>query len=161
MKETENSGSGIFFDFLKVMAAEKGRRKERKERGRYMLAEQGKCEGKIKLGKRKGNQGADIGENLFDIQTVILSLLGLFVFGYLVFIAVSVDRKTVKERVGVEFIIDDVYATTNNYGNLFRYVSLIAPNGREVTIQDKGLYKKLRNHIGQKVTLEVDRSYVL
>lgn len=255
MKETENSGSGIFFDFLKVMATEKGRCKERKERGRYMrnyytavrnffnaiyigigienmcgkgkveslkdivekcheiertqksfcsfkkslekgtdiigmiqevfteiaarddliqdlqdlkkcrdicvLAEQGKCEGKLRLRRRKGNQGADIGENLFDIQTVMLSLLGLFVLGYLVFIAVSADRNTVKERVGVEFTIDDVYATPGINENFSRYVCLIAPNGREVTVRDRELYRKLRNHVGQKVTLEVDRSYVL
>ncbi len=253
MKETENGG--IFFDFLKVMAAEKGRRKEKKERDRYMcnyytavrnffnaihlgieiedmcdkdkteslkellekcheiervqksfnifkkslekgtdiiamiqevfteivvrddlvqdlqdlekcrdicvLAEQGKCEGKIRLRRRKGSQDAGIGENWFDIQMGMLSLLGLIVLGALVFGVISTARNTVSERVGVEFTIDDVYAATNDYGNLFRYVSLIAPNGREVTVRDRELYKKLRNHIGQKVTLEVDRSYVL
>jgi len=126
-----------------------------------VLAGQGKCKGKIKLERRKGRQTAGGEEGLFDIQTAMQLLLGLIGLGCIVFSAISATRNTVNERVGVEFVIDDVYAAPGVNENFSRYVCLIAPNGREVTVRDRELYRRLRNHVGQKVILEVDRSYVL
>ena len=45
--------------------------------------------------------------------------------------------------------------------NLYRYVYLSTPNGKEIEIEDKALYDVAKNHIGQKIKIEVTQTYFL
>lgn len=44
---------------------------------------------------------------------------------------------------------------------LHRYVYLSMPNGKEIEIEDKVLYDVAKNHIGQKIKIEVTQTYFL
>lgn len=49
----------------------------------------------------------------------------------------------------------------SNSSTLHRYVYLSTPNGQKIEIEDKALYDVAKNHIGQKIKIEVNQTYFL
>lgn len=92
----------------------------------------------------------------FFVFLVLFALL-LFVIAYGLNLG---DKKS--EAKSIECTVN--YVSLVKYSNsstLCRYVYLTMPNGKEIEIEDKGLYDVAKNHIGQKIKMEVKQTYFL
>lgn len=93
----------------------------------------------------------------FCVFLILFALL-LFVIAYgLNFLG---DKKS--EAKSIECTVNYVSLVKySNSSNLCRYVYLSMPNGKEIEIEDKALYDVAKNHIGQKIKIEVNQTYFL
>lgn len=92
----------------------------------------------------------------FFVFLVLFALL-LFVIAYGLNLG---DKKS--EAKSIECTVN--YVSLVKYSNsstLCRYVYLTMPNGKEIEIEDKALYDVVKNHIGQKIKIEVSQTYFL
>ena len=92
----------------------------------------------------------------FFVFLVLFALL-LFVIAYGLNLG---DKKS--ELKSIECTVNYVNLVKySNSSTLHRYVYLSTPNGKEIEIEDKGLYDVAKNHIGQKIKMEVKQTYFL
>lgn len=90
---------------------------------------------------------------------VFFILFALLMFGIAYGLNLG-DKKS--EAKSIECTVN--YVSLVKYSNsstLHRYVYLSTLNGKEIEIEDKGLYDVAKNHIGQKIKMEVKQTYFL
>ena len=91
---------------------------------------------------------------------VFLILFALFLFVIVYGLNCLGDMKG--ELKSIECTVNYVNLVKySNSSTLHRYVYLSTPNGKEIEIEDKGLYDVAKNHIGQKIKMEVKQIYFL
>lgn len=91
---------------------------------------------------------------------VFFILFALLMFGIAYGLNFLGDMKS--EAKSIECTVN--YVSLVKYSNsstLCRYVYLTMPNGKEIEIEDKALYDVAKNHIGQKIKIEVSQTYFL
>lgn len=91
---------------------------------------------------------------------VFFILFSLFLFVIVYGLNFLGDEKS--EAKSIECTVN--YVSLVEYSNsstLCRYVYLSMPNGKEIEIEDKALYDVAKNHIGQKIKIEVNQTYFL
>lgn len=91
---------------------------------------------------------------------VFLISFALFLFEIVYGLNFLGDEKS--EAKSIECTVN--YVSLVKYSDsstLCRYVYLSTPNGKEMEIEDKGLYDVAKNHIGQKIKMEVKQTYFL
>ncbi|AEB14656.1 hypothetical protein [Treponema succinifaciens] len=104
----------------------------------------------------------------YDDDSVLRKIICFFVFLILFALLLFViayglnlgDKKS--EAKSIECTVN--YVSLVKYSNsstLCRYVYLTMPNGKEIEIEDKALYDVAKNHIGQKIKIEVSQTYFL
>ena len=92
----------------------------------------------------------------FFVFLILFALL-LFVIAYGLNLG---DKKS--EAKSIECTVN--YVSLVKYSNsstLCRYVYLSMPNGKEMEIEDKALYDAAKNHIGQKIKIEMNQTYFI
>lgn len=91
---------------------------------------------------------------------VFLILFALFLFVIVYGLNCLGDMKG--ELKSIECTVNYVNLVKySNSSTLHRYVYLTMPNGKEIEIEDKALYDVAKNHIGQKIKIEVSQTYFL
>lgn len=90
---------------------------------------------------------------------VLLTALLMFVIAY----GLNCLGEKKREVKSIECTVNYVNLVQySNSSTLSRYVYLSMPNGKEITIEDdKALYDVAKNHIGQKIKIEVSQTYFL
>ena len=99
------------------------------------------------------------------VKTIICFFVFLILFALVIFVIAYGLNFLGEEKREVKSI-----ECTVNYVNLVkysdsstlrRYVYLSIPNGKEIEIDDKALYDVAKNHIGQKIKIEMSQTYFL
>lgn len=94
----------------------------------------------------------------FFVFLVLLALL-MFVIAYGLNCLGEKKREVKSIECTVNYVNLVQYSSSST---LSRYVYLSMPNGKEITIEDdKALYDVAKNHIGQKIKIEVSQTYFL
>ena len=90
-----------------------------------------------------------------------VSLLIIFTFLYgIILIIVHQHPEFHTELKPMTFTVEYVNLVQySNRDDLTGYVYLVSPNGKRHKISSMNLYQKVKNHIGQKVELEIEVTY--
>ncbi|WP_297645845.1 hypothetical protein [uncultured Treponema sp.] len=96
------------------------------------------------------------------LKKIICFFVFLILFALLLFVyGLNLGEKK-SESKSIECTVN--YVSLVKYSNsstLCRYVYLSMPKGKEIEIEDNALYDVAKNHIGQKIKIEINQIYFL
>ena len=96
------------------------------------------------------------------LKKIICFFVFLILFALLLFVyGLNLGEKK-SESKSIECTVNSVSLVKySNSSTLCRYVYLSMPKGKEIEIEDNALYDVAKNHIGQKIKIEINQIYFL